>query len=143
MSAIIRLATRPVKRPTARRNGTGTARITPAPTAQQRPARSGTARLVDALTGEGIHNAVLSGVLAGESVERALAANDVSYGSLRSYEDRIQHELGASIRRSYRWQKYVAAFPPVLEALFIGAGVFRGRVTRWLDRISTDYRVAQ
>ncbi len=101
------------------------------------------ARLVDALTGEGIHNAVLSGVLAGESVERALAANDVSYGSLRSYEDRIQHELGASIRRSYRWQKYVAAFPPVLEALFIGAGVFRGRVTRWLDRISTDYRVAQ
>ena len=101
------------------------------------------ARLIDALTGEGIHNAVVSAVAAGECVEHALAANDVSYASLRAYEQRIESELGASIRRSYRSQKYIAAYPPLVEILFVFAGLFRGRVTRWLDRTSTDYRVAQ
>jgi digeranylgeranylglycerophospholipid reductase len=101
------------------------------------------ARLVDALTGEGIHNAVVSAALAADVVDRALAAGDASYASLAVYENRLERELGRSIRRSYRSQKYVTAYPPALEALFVVAGACRGRVTRWLDRTSTDFRVAE
>jgi geranylgeranyl reductase family protein len=101
------------------------------------------AHLVDALTGEGIHNAVASGMYAGEAVEQALQSGDVSRASLAPYEQRLERELGGLIRRSYRCQKYITAFPPVLETLFVLAGAFRGRVTRWLDRVSTDYQVAE
>ena len=102
------------------------------------------ARLVDALTGEGIHNAVVSGKLAADAVIRALdAGNDVSRTSLAEYEEELERELGRLAKRSYRFQKYVTAFPPVLESFFVVAGVFRNAVTRWLDRTSTDFRVAE
>jgi geranylgeranyl reductase family protein len=102
------------------------------------------ARLVDALTGEGIHNAVVSGKLAGEAADRALVSGDASQATLSAdYEDRLEAEIGRLARRSYRCQKYITAFPPVLEAMFVLAGTFRGRVIRWLDRVSTDFRVAE
>ncbi len=101
------------------------------------------ARLVDALTGEGIHNAVVSGRLAGETVVRALEQGDLSRAALAGYETELQRELGSLIRRSYRWQKYVTAYPPVLEVLFVLAGAFRARVTQWLNRTSTDFRVSE
>jgi menaquinone-9 beta-reductase len=101
------------------------------------------ARLVDALTGEGIHNAVVSAALAADVVDRALAAGDVSYASLADYDGRIERELGRLIRRSYLSQKYVTAYPWVLEVLFALAGVQHRRITRWLDRTSTDFRVAE
>ncbi len=100
------------------------------------------ARLVDALTGEGIHNAVVSGRLAGEVADRAIERGNVSLESLIEYERRLQTELGSLIRRSYRCQKYITANPPVLEALFVAATAFRGGVKRWLGRVSTDYLVA-
>ncbi len=100
------------------------------------------ARLVDALTGEGIHNAVVSGKLAADAVIRALDAGDVSQASLAGYEEMLEEELGRLAKRSYRFQKYVTAFPLVLESFFVVAGTFRNSVTRWLDRTSTDFRVA-
>ena len=101
------------------------------------------ARLVDALTGEGIHNAVVSGRLAGETVARALERGDLSRAALADYETQLEREIGSLIRRSYRWQKYVTAYPRVLEVLFVLAGAFRARVTRWLNRTSTDFRVVE
>jgi geranylgeranyl reductase family protein len=101
------------------------------------------ARLVDALTGEGIHNGVVSAVCAAETINDALAAGDVSRASLARYERRIDRELGPLIRRSYRSQKYITAFPPVLETLFVLATAHRGRVARWLDRVSTDFQIAE
>ncbi|HXV13255.1 MAG TPA: NAD(P)/FAD-dependent oxidoreductase [Candidatus Krumholzibacteria bacterium] len=102
------------------------------------------ARLVDALTGEGIHNAVVSGKLAGEAADRALASGHASRAALSAdYEARLEAELGRLVRRSYRYQKYITAYPPVLEAMFVLAGAFRVRVIRWLDRVSTDFRVAE
>ncbi|HEU4929193.1 MAG TPA: geranylgeranyl reductase family protein [Candidatus Krumholzibacteria bacterium] len=101
------------------------------------------ARLVDALTGEGIHNAVMSGKLAADAVAQALDAGDVSRVWLSAYERRLEDELGALTKRSYRCQKYVTAFPLALESLFVLAGTFRESVMRWLDRASTDFRVAE
>jgi flavin-dependent dehydrogenase len=80
---------------------------------------------------------------AGEVVDRALTVGDVSRAALAGYEQRIDRELGPLIRRSYRCQKYITAFPPVLETVFVLAAAYRGRVTRWLDRVSTDYQVAE
>ncbi len=101
------------------------------------------ARLVDSLTGEGIHNAVVSGKLAAEAVLNALDAGDVSRASLSGYEGRLEEELGALTKRSYRYQKYVTASPLILESMFVLVGMFRESVTRWLDRTSTDFRVAE
>lgn len=102
------------------------------------------ARLVDALTGEGIHNAVVSGKLAGEAADRALASGDVSRAALSAdYENRLEAEVARLVRRSYRCQKYITAYPSVLEAMFVLAGAFRGRITRWLDRVSTDFEVVE
>jgi len=101
------------------------------------------ARLVDALTGEGIHNAVVSASLAADVVDRALESRDVSRASLAEYERRLEQELGRLIRRSYRCQKYITAFPPVLEAVFAIASAQRPRLTAWLDRTSTDSKVAE
>lgn len=101
------------------------------------------AHLVDALTGEGIHNAVVSASLAADVADRALESGDVSRAALAPYETRLDRELGSLIKRSYRSQKYITAYPPVLETLFVLAGANRGRVTRWLNRVSTDFRVAE
>jgi flavin-dependent dehydrogenase len=97
------------------------------------------ARLVDALTGEGIHNAVASGVAAAAVAHDALARGDTSAAGLREYDRRCERELDALARRSYAIQKYVTAFPPVLEALFIFAGLAGSRVGRWVNRHSTDF----
>lgn len=101
------------------------------------------AHLVDPLTGEGIHNAVVSASLAADVADRALEAGDVSFAALAAYENRLGRELGRLIQRSYRSQKYFTAYPPALETLFVLAGANRGRVTRWLNRVSTDFRVAE
>jgi flavin-dependent dehydrogenase len=98
-------------------------------------------RLVDPLTGEGIHAAVVSGSLAAEVVDRALARGDASRAALADYETRCARELGPLIRRAYRAQRLVAARPAVLEAVFFALRLANGPVTRWLDGVSTDFRV--
>jgi geranylgeranyl reductase family protein len=96
-------------------------------------------RLVDSLTGEGIHNAVASGVAAAEATHEALARDDTSAAALEAYARRCDRDLGALARRSYAIQKYVTAFPPVLEALFALAGAGPARVSGWVNRRSTDF----
>jgi menaquinone-9 beta-reductase len=97
------------------------------------------ARLVDSLTGEGIHNAVASGMAAADAAHEALKRGDTSRTALDAYTRRSDRELAALTRKSYAIQKYVTAFPPVLEALFILAGAAPARVSRWVNRRSTDF----
>ena len=97
------------------------------------------ARLVDSLTGEGIHNAVVSGAVAAAIAHEALECGDTSRAALEAYARRCERELGAFARKSYSIQKYVTAFPPILESLFILAGAAPARVSRWVNRRSTDF----
>jgi geranylgeranyl reductase family protein len=98
-------------------------------------------RFVDALTGEGIHNAVVTGMLAAGVIDNALARGDVSARSLGEFDRRCDGALGALNRRSYRAQKYVTDYPLLLESFFIAARTGRGLVMSWLNRISTDFLV--
>ncbi len=99
------------------------------------------ARLVDPLTGEGIHNAAVSGSIAADVVHGALARNDTSRESLSAYDRRCERELGSLIHRAHRAQRHLAAHPLALEALFVLMGVGAGLVIRWLNAVSTDFHV--
>jgi menaquinone-9 beta-reductase len=73
--------------------------------------------LVDPLTGEGIGNAVYSGMIAAEQAEKCFAANDFSTVFLREYDKRIWRVMGTELNLSYRMQKlgqYPAVFNFVL-----------------------------
>lgn len=95
--------------------------------------------LVDALTGEGIHNAVASGVIAAQAAAGALRNGDVSRAGLAEYDRRCDSELGALIRRSERAQRFLDRFPLGLELLFAGAGAGGHLVEAWINRVSTDF----
>lgn len=94
---------------------------------------------VDALTGEGIHNAVATGVIAAQTAVAALQSGDVSRAGLAEYDRRCESELGALNRRSVRAQRFLDRFPLGLELLFVGAGVGGRLVEAWINRVSTDF----
>jgi geranylgeranyl reductase family protein len=98
-------------------------------------------RFIDSMTGEGIHHAVATAAIAAQVVEDALATPQRADDILSDYDSRCERAIGGLIRRSYRAQKYVAAHPALLEAMFIGARAGRGQVVSWINRVSTDFLV--
>ncbi len=56
------------------------------------------ASLIDPFTGEGIGNALTSGMIAAEVINQALAQNDVSSHAFAEYEKRLFEKIGAGIR---------------------------------------------
>jgi geranylgeranyl reductase family protein len=97
------------------------------------------AGLVDALTGEGIHHALVSATIAADVTDEALAAGDTGAGRLSAYDRRCEAELGRLVRRSWRLQHYVARWPLALEALFLAARAGGGAVQSFINRVSTDF----
>lgn len=84
---------------------------------------------IDPLTGEGIHFAVASGIIAGEVA--AEGSND--------YDRRCRGAMGALVERSYRIHRWVAGAPRWLEFLFAAGNAGPGLVRRVLNRISEDF----
>lgn len=96
-------------------------------------------RWVDALTGEGIHNALVSSQVAAAVAHEAIAAGDVSAASLGAYDTRCEAALGRLVRRAARAQHWIADHPAVLEMLFILANASDRRIRAYLNRVSTDF----
>jgi menaquinone-9 beta-reductase len=63
------------------------------------------ASLIDPLTGEGIANALLSGVVAAEKAAECLQKNDFSSQILRGYDERIYRMRGQEFKVSYWLQR--------------------------------------
>jgi flavin-dependent dehydrogenase len=63
------------------------------------------ASLIDPLTGEGIANALLSGVVAAEKAAECLAQNDFSETKLKEYDARIYRMRGQEFKVSYWLQR--------------------------------------
>jgi menaquinone-9 beta-reductase len=63
------------------------------------------ASLIDPLTGEGIANALLSGVVAAEKAAECLQKNDFSAPILRGYDERIYRMRGQEFKVSYWLQR--------------------------------------
>jgi geranylgeranyl reductase family protein len=77
------------------------------------------AHLVDPLTGEGIGNAVFSGYIAADQVEKCLKEDKYSAAFLKDYDTRIWRVMGPELNLSYRIQRlgrYPAIFNFVLWA---------------------------
>lgn len=102
----------------------------------RRPAADGVllvgdaAGLVDPFTGHGIHNAMLSGALAGGLALRALRRADASLrGPIGAYEGRLRAALGFELRLGRLLQRLHAR--PAL----VGLAVARAAASaRWADR---------
>ena len=65
------------------------------------------AMLIDPFTGEGIGNAMMSGMLAAETAVKAVAAKNYSSDFLSSYEQRVYLRLWSELKLSYRMQQLV------------------------------------
>lgn len=104
----------------------------------RRPAADGVvligdaASLTDPFTGHGIQNAMRSGVIAAELVERALASGDTRAGSgpLGLYARSLRAELGIELRLATALQRFHAR--PALVDLALARAAAN---PRWADRL--------
>ena len=63
------------------------------------------AALIDPLTGEGIGNATVSGILAAEQAKRCLEVNDFSAAMMENYDQAVYDKLWKELQISYRLQR--------------------------------------
>jgi len=72
------------------------------------------ASLIDPFTGEGIGNAMTSGLIASQVITEALQKGDVSETALAPYDERLWAEIGPELNTSYQLQK-VGRITPLLN----------------------------
>ena len=75
------------------------------------------AGFINPLTGGGIHNAMISGELAAQTIDEALRAGDVSKSGLQVYEERCHDVLWDNMRRSFNIQRMLLRFPRLVDFL--------------------------
>lgn len=78
---------------------------------------------INPLTGGGIHNALISAHLASEIVEKAFAQNEFTRQTLKIYDQQCYEAMWESMRSSYLMQRYLLAFPWLVDWLIKRAGV--------------------
>lgn len=61
--------------------------------------------LVDPLTGEGIGNAIYSGFIAAEQIEKCFQEQNFSAAFMKAYDARVDRVLGSEMRLSYQLQR--------------------------------------
>ncbi len=75
------------------------------------------ARLIDPFSGEGIGNALYSGMLAGEAIARCLPKNDFSAATLKlEYDDTLYRRLGDELKISATLQR-LSRYPWLFNAV--------------------------
>jgi len=80
------------------------------------------AGFINPLTGGGIHNALISGLLAAETADEALKREDFSRESLRVYEERCHEAMWSGMRTSFFYQRFLMNYPTLVDWLirFLG-----------------------
>ena len=76
------------------------------------------AGLINPLTGGGIDNAIISGMLAAQTIDEALTNGDLSSARLKIYESLVHDALWAEMRRAYKFQQLMK-YTPFLVRLII------------------------
>lgn len=99
------------------------------------------APLMDPLSGEGIHNALHSGIIAGEVIDKAIRRNDCSIKSLQEYEQRCKKEIYSVIRRSLLLRRILSTSPARLEWFFRLVDKNKAAVNRILNSISSNFKM--
>jgi geranylgeranyl reductase family protein len=75
------------------------------------------AGFINPLTGGGIYNGMVSAELAAQVVDEALRLGDVSRQALLGYERMIKTALWSGMRRSYFIQRWLLAFPSLVDVI--------------------------
>lgn len=75
------------------------------------------AGFINPLTGGGIHNALISGILAAQTIEEALDRGDVRRDSLKIYEERCREAMWPGMRTSFFYQRFLMNYPRVVDRL--------------------------
>ena len=69
------------------------------------------AGFINPLTGGGIHNALISGCLAAETIDEALRVNNTTRAGLAIYEQRCDEAMGPEMRKSFLYQRVLLNYP--------------------------------
>jgi menaquinone-9 beta-reductase len=77
------------------------------------------ASLVDPITGDGIGNAMLSGMLAGLQAIRSFRQSDFSAENMKGYDRQLMQRLRAELGIHYRAQQILTHVPFLLDCVFI------------------------
>ena len=94
---------------------------------------------VDPLSGEGIHNALKTGIIAGETAAEALRLQRMDRAFLQRYEERSLKELGGVIRRSLWFVWGMRHTPWLLEAYFWLARHNPVAFQKFFSNLSNDF----
>lgn len=65
------------------------------------------AMLIDPFTGEGIGNALMSGMMAAQQAEKCLQQNNFSAGFMKTYDQLLYKRLWSELQLSYRMQQLI------------------------------------
>ena len=93
------------------------------------------AGFINPLTGGGIHNALISAVLAAETVDEALRRGDVSRQSLRIYEQRCDEAMWSGMRRSFFYQRFLLNYPTLVGWLIRCLGRHGGMANTFVSKL--------
>lgn len=92
--------------------------------------------LIDPLTGEGIGNAIFSGVVAADQAIACIKANDYSAACMRAYDKRIQRVMGKELQLGYVFQRMMF-YPGLIR--FLMKRVYNNRfVMDFLQEVYAD-----
>jgi geranylgeranyl reductase family protein len=91
------------------------------------------ARLIDPFTGEGIGNAMMSGLWAAEIAAECLANNDFSYSGTQLYQEKIFGRLGPELAMSLKLQRL--ARRKILLDLVIGRASHKERTRNLISEM--------
>jgi menaquinone-9 beta-reductase len=75
------------------------------------------ASLIDPSSGDGIGNAIVSGIFAGEKAVEAFGKNDFSARFLKTYDDKVWQFLGRELRESTRRLRLSMKIPWAIDVL--------------------------
>jgi geranylgeranyl reductase family protein len=75
------------------------------------------AGFINPLTGGGIHNALISGILAADTIDEAMRAGDFSRERLKVYESRCDEEMWDGMKKSFFYQRILLNYPGFVDFL--------------------------
>ncbi len=96
---------------------------------------------MDPLSGEGIRNALHSGIIAGEVLDQAIRSDNCSVKMLKKYERRCKREIFRTIRHSIMIRHLVLASPARLQEVFHRVKNNKVLIERLVSSISSNFEI--
>lgn len=93
------------------------------------------AGFINPLTGGGIENALISGLLAAETITEALRAGDTSREGLKIYESRCDEAMWSGMKKSFFYQRVLLNYPGVVDMLIRYLGRHGGIAKTFLSKL--------